>query len=126
MDKELLERLKKLDIESIIWLILISIIILSFYANEIERNYLISKQESNRVKYRNLQTFIFIVAFLIYLYYAIDGYRDILALTPQDSREKVDNTYLAFISSILILLAGGILIYISLRDKDIEIELALN
>ena len=41
MNDDLVARLKKLDIEDMIWFILIGIIILSFYANEIERDYLI-------------------------------------------------------------------------------------
>ena len=48
MNKELVDRLKKLEIEEVIWLILIGIIALSFYANEVERDYLIYQNEESK------------------------------------------------------------------------------
>ena len=45
------ERLKKLEIEEIIWLVLI-IIILFFIANIFERDYLIYQNEESKRRYR--------------------------------------------------------------------------
>ena len=46
------ERLKKLEIEEIIWLVLIIIILLSFIANIFERDYLIYQNEESKRRYR--------------------------------------------------------------------------
>ena len=58
MDEELLKRLKALRTEDFIWIILIGIILLSFYANNIERIFLITKDEYTKEKYRYLNIFI--------------------------------------------------------------------
>lgn len=126
MDEELLERLKKLKIEDIIWIILIGIILLSIYANSIEKKYLLNRDQKSKEMYRELQIFIFGVAFLIYLYYTIDGYLDIRSLKKEDSSNKIYYTYLSFLSSVLILLGGIILFYIAICDKEVEAEIAFN
>ena len=48
IDEELLERLKLLKAEDIIWTILIGLLILSFYANKIERDFLIHHNQKSR------------------------------------------------------------------------------
>ena len=126
MNEELLNRLKSLEIEDIIWIILIGLILLSFYSNNIERNYLITGNNNQKEKYRHLTIFIFTVASLVYLYYANDSKNAYQKLKPTDSQKKKVNTTLSYIASILILCAGLIYIYISITDTELDIELAYN
>lgn len=126
MNEELLKRLRELEIEDMIWIVLIGIILLSFVANSYERDYLIRKNECSKRKYRELMIFIFSVAFLTYFYYFMDSIRDIRELKIGDSFTKRQNTYLSFVSSALIVVAGAILWYIAYTDEDIETEIAFN
>ncbi len=126
MNDELQKRLKMLKIEDFVWFILIGIIILSLYNNTIEKKYLLYHDEVSKNKYRTIQIFIFLVVFIIYLYFAIDGYKDIKSLKISDSKEKIDGTYLSFISGVLIAIATGILLYIAIFDKNIETEIFFN
>ena len=126
MNEELLNRLKSLKIEDFIWIILIGLILLSFYSNNIERNYLITGNNNQKEKYRHLTIFIFTVATLVYLYYANDSKNAYQKLKPTDSQKKKTNTTLSYIASILILCAGLIYIYISITDTELDIELAYN
>ena len=125
MDESLLERLKMLKIEDLLWCVLIGLILLSMYANNIERDFLVTNNKESQKKYRELIIFIFSVAFLIYLFYVISGYQDLMRLTKEDSFKRVEYANLSYIASVFILLAGIIYLYIAITDTEIEAELAL-
>ena len=126
MDKELTKRLNSLKIEDFCWIILMILILLFFYANNIERDYLISKNIIKKEQYRLLTIFIFIIAELIYFYYAYDSYNTLKKIKPNDKKQTKENAKLNYISSILIVIAGIIIIYIAITDTELDIELALN
>ena len=125
MDKELVDRLKKLEIEEVIWLILIIIIVLSFIANNFEREYLIYQKEKSKKEYRYLLMIIFGIALCTYLYYFFDSIKDLSNINSY-REEKKKYIYLSFLSSLLIVIAGIILLYIAIMDEEIETELAFN
>lgn len=120
------ERLKKLEIEEVIWLVLIIIILLSFIANVFERDYLIYQNEESKKRYRELMIIIFLGALITYSYYFIDSIKELKNIKISDSKGKKEGTYLSFISSLFIVLAGIILLYIAYTDYDIDTELAFN
>lgn len=120
------ERLKKLEIEEVIWLVLIIIILLSFIANVFERDYLIYQNEESKGRYRELMIIIFLGALITYSYYFIDSIKDLQKIKISDSKGKKEAIYLSFISSLFIVLAGIILLYIAYTDYDIDTELAFN
>ncbi len=126
MNDDLQKRLKMLKTEDYVWFILIGIILLSLYNNTIEKKFLLFNDLKSKEKYRDIQIFIFLVVFIIYLYFAIDGYKDINSLKPTDSKEKIKGTYLSFISGVLIAIATGILLYIAIFDKNVETEIFFN
>ena len=120
------ERLKKLEIEEVIWLVLIIIILLSFIANIFERDYLIYQNEESKKMYRELMIIIFGGALITYSYYFLDSIKDLQKIRFNDSKKKREAVYLSFISSLFIVLAGIILLYIAYTDYDIDTELAFN
>ena len=120
------ERLKKLEIEEVIWLVLIIIILLSFIANVFERDYLIYQNEESKKMYRELMIIIFGGALITYSYYFLDSIKDLQKIRFNDSKKKREAVYLSFISSLFIVLAGIILLYIAYTDYDIDTELAFN
>ncbi len=120
------ERLKKLEIEEVIWLVLIIIILLSFIANVFERDYLIYQNEESKKRYRELMIIIFGGALITYSYYFIDSIKELKNIKISDSKGKKEAIYLSFISSLFIVLAGIILLYIAYTDYDIDTELAFN
>lgn len=124
MNEELENRLKELNVEEIIWGVYLIIIGLSFYSNQIERDYFLNKNEQSKRKYRELTITIFVLAILVYLYFVYDAYNDLKNLDINSNSKKVKFTYLNFIASALILIAGIILLYIAISDKDLDIEIA--
>lgn len=121
-----LKRLEDIKIENIVWIIYIGIIILSWYANNKEKKYLLYKDLLSKKEYQNLLILIFTILVIIYFYFAKSGYEDILNLTSYDSPKKQMLTKFAFIGSFLILVSGIIYLILAILDDEIEIELAFN
>ena len=123
---ELEDKLRELKIEDFIWVIYIGIIILSWYANDLERNYFINNDINSRNKYRNVMIIIFSVLIIVYYYFLLDSYNSIRSIKNNDSYEKKRLLYLSFIASLLIFISGLIFLYIAYRDENIDVELAFN
>ena len=127
MNNESIEkRLEKIKIEDIIWILYLIIIILSFIANSIERNYFIKNDIKDKKKYQNLMIFIFTILCLVYAYFTYDNYKDIKELKSYDSNTKIEFTYISFIATLLVLISGLLFLYIAINDENIETEIAFN
>lgn len=119
-------RLKKIEIENFVWFIYIGIIILSFYANEKEKKFIINNDEISKKEYQNLLILIFSILLIIYLYFAKDSYNDIKTLNDNDTDKKKKLIYASFIGSLLILISGIIFLTIAILDEEIDTEIAFN
>ncbi len=126
MNKELNDKLNELKIEDFIWVIYIGIIILSWYANSLEKNYFIKNDLESKNKYREIMIGIFLVLLIVYLYFLYSSYQDIKNLKASDSDSKKRLIVLSFIASVLIFISGAIFLYIAFNDDDLNVELAFN
>ncbi len=123
---EISNKLKQIKIENFIWVIYIGIIILSYYANGLEKKYFIFNDLISKDKYRDVMITIFIILVIVYLYFLKSSIEDINNLKESDSEEKKKLTYLSFLGSLFIAISGFIYLYISIVDQDIDVELAFN
>ena len=123
---EINEKLKQLKIEDFIWLIYIGIIVMSWYANSLERKYFIYNDLESKEKYRKIIIFIFSILIIVYLYFLKDSFNDLQSLNFDDSNKKKKLIYLSFIASLLIAVSGFIFLYIAVNDEDLNVELAFN
>ena len=120
------ERLKDIKTENLIWVVYIGIIILSWYANSKEKQFVLYKDDKSRKEYQNLMILIFSILVIAYYYFAKDSLKDYQKLTPFDSKKKKNLTTASLIASIFILVSGLILLGIAITDEDIDIEIAFN
>lgn len=120
------DRLKEIEIENYIWVLYIGIIILSWYSNYKEKEYILYKDEDSKRIYRNILIFIFLVLVFVYLYFVIDSYKSICNLKENDTEKKKILTILSFIASILILMSGLIFLSIAIQDTNLDTEIAFN
>lgn len=123
---EIENKINQINTEDKIWIIYIGIIFLSWYANELERNYFKNNNNYCKEKYRQVMIFIFSILVIIYFYFLKSSLNDIKNLKPSDSIRKKNLTYLSFIGSSLIAISGLIFLYIALKDEDINVEIAFN
>lgn len=121
-----LSRLKDIKIENYIWIIYIGIIVLSWYANSKEKDFIINKNENSKKEYLALMILIFTILLFIYYYFTIDSYDDVKELTPLDSKKKIILRYASFVGSFLILISGIIFLIIAILDDNIDTEIAFN
>ena len=121
-----LDRLKDIKIENYIWIIYIGIIILSWYANSKERNYILYNNDASKKQYQNLMILIFTILLFVYYYFTKASYDDIKELNEYDTDKKVILTYASFIGSLLILISGLIFLIIAITDNEIYTERAFN
>ena len=69
---------------------------------------------------------IFTILVICYFYFLYDSYKDLTEL-KKDANEKTKYlAYLSFIGSLLIAISGLIFLYIALKDKKLDIEIAFN
>lgn len=121
-----LDKLNDIKIENYIWVIYIFIIILSWYANSEEKNFLINQDEKSRKEYQNLMILIFTILVIIYYYFAKSSYDDIKELKINDTNKKKILTYMSFLGSFLVLISGIIFLTIAINDENIDVEIAFN
>lgn len=119
-------KLKQIKIEDYIWVIYVGIIFLSWYSNELERNYYIFNDLISKDKYRKIIITIFTILIVVYFYFFKSSYEDFINLKESDSTLKKELVSLSFIASFLILISGIIFLYIALKDNSLDVELAFN
>lgn len=123
---EILNRLKEIKIENYIWIIYLGIIFLSYYSNSLEKDYLVNNNYISKDKYRYIMIIIFSILVIIYLYFLLDSYQNIKNIDLNNMSDKDLLYILSFVGSLLIFISGLIFLYISIKDKDINVELAFN
>ena len=126
MNEEIINKLKLLKTEDIIWGIYILLIILSLYSNTIERDYLINKNNKSKENYRKINIAIFTILLLIYIYLTLENYNDLKKLKKTDSYTKIKFTNISFIGTFLVLISGILFLYIAINDTELETEIAFN
>lgn len=121
-----LDKLKDIKTENYIWLIYIGIIVLSFYANSKEKEYILYNDFKSKKEYQNLLITIFSILLVIYYYFAKNGYDDLINLDENETDKKKFLSLLSFIGSALILISGIIFLGIAIVDDNIDVEIAFN
>lgn len=126
MDTEKKLSLKRIDIESFIWIIYIFLIGFNLYSNYLEKLYLKTNQPFCKKKFQNINKVVLTVILLIYIYFVYIAYQDETSLTRYNSNKKKKfYTDLIFIASILFLIGGAISLYVASKSDVIDEELPL-
>lgn len=120
------DKLKQLKTENFIWVIYIGIIIMSWYANNLEKNYFLYNDFDSKEKYRKVMILIFLILLIVYLYFFKDSYNDIRNINDSDSDKKKNLIVLSFIASFFIVISGLIFLYIAYQDEELDVELAFS
>lgn len=118
--------LNTINMENSIWIVYLFLIGLSFIANSFEKKYYLNNDEDAKNYYRLLNTLIFTIAVVIYIYFFEDAYAAVEKLNSTDSCAKIKFNELNLIASSLILIAGLIFLYISIFDTNLDTEIAFS
>ena len=126
MNEDIKRRLEQIDTEYLICIIYFIIIGLSMYGNTFEKKYFLYNDQEAKEKYRQINTFVFIVAVIIYSYFVYDNYGDLKSLNEFDSEKTIFLTELSFFATCLVFISGVIFLYIIVNDPNIDTEIAFS
>ena len=118
MNENIKNRIKQINTENYIWIIYLGIIFLSFYSNDLEKDYFLNKNIISKENYRKINIIIFTILVLVYTYFEKE--------TSTSLNHKNKYTNLSFIGTTAVLISGIIFLYIAITDKDLEEEIAFN
>ena len=122
MNNSIFEKIKETNIEDIIWLTYFFTIIANLYSNYLERDYMKNNNIRSRNLFRQINLYVLVIAFFIYLYFVFLSYKSIRNLRSNATQKKVFLTNLTLISALLFLIAGALNIFIqknSIYDDEI-------
>ncbi len=120
------ERLNDIKTENFIWIIYIGIIILSYYSNYKEKQFILYNDLKSKREYQNLIILIFAILTFIYMFFVKSSIKNIQKLNIYDTNKKKILSYAELTASSLVLISGIIFLIIAILDDDIDIELAFN
>ena len=115
------DKLKQINIENIIIYIYFILLLLYLYANKIEVNYLNNQNYQDKENYRTILFIVFGINLIITLYYTIESFKELN--TNQDENIKYLKE-LSALASLLILIASIIILYITYKDTNIDLEIS--
>ena len=120
------EKIKRLNIENIIWIIYSFIVLFSIYSVELQKNYISNKDFKSKLKARNINISISIIVFFIYIYFLEINYKDFKNV----SNSSVNNNdykiyFINLVGSILFLIGGIINIYVNINSNISEEEISI-
>lgn len=112
------ETIKEVRVEDYIWIIYIFLAIFAIISNKYEKEYLEKHNKKDENIFRTINTEIFIVTFIIYLYFVYINYKHIKRLDLNASPKQVSLAHAGLVAALLFLIAGGISLFISIVGDD--------
>lgn len=124
MNENIKKRLKQINTENNIWIIYLFIIGFSFYANKLEKDYFLTKNEKSKENYRKINAIIFIILIIVYSYFEKDALDSFQNKNKSTTQQYYDT--LILIATSAVLLSGIIFLYIIIKDDNLDEEIAFN
>ena len=124
MNDQIKKRLEQIKIENNIWVIYLIIIALSYYSNNLEKDYFINKNEESKNNYRKINILIFTILVIVYLYFEKESLDSIKEKNKTENQKRLGT--LSFVGSTAVLISGLIFLYIAISDTNLEEEIAFN
>ncbi len=127
MNNDKMNTIKRINIESFIWIIYIFLVCFNLYSNYLEKLYLKTNQKFYKQKFRQINKTVLTVILFIYIYFAYVAFKDETTLTryKNTNPNKKRLTDLVFVAAILFLIGGVISLYVATKDDDFDEELPL-
>lgn len=118
MNSKDIKKLEELRIDDFIWGIYIFIVVMALISNAIERSSVYTKDPKDIQDYHSINIFLFVIAFLIYLYF--------LKTQSEHFTEKKDlSTCLSLIATILLVISGSLFIIAEIRSTNDDLTIGI-
>lgn len=117
MNSEIREQLQELEIEDLIWIILIFASIMAIISNYFEREWVKKKTKKDYQTFKNINTTILIVSFLVYFYFVLLSYKKYCQTKGQTNLRKIFFSELNLFTASLFLVGGLLNIFIETNSN---------
>jgi len=115
---DLLRKLRLIKEEDFIWIIYFFIITFAIISNYLERDSLINKNQQSSQKSQKINTTILIVAFIIYLYFAIATIDNFDLLVGNGTKKEIRVANERLIANLLFVAAGAVALYAAFDNNN--------
>jgi len=116
--------IRRINIESFIWIVYIFLVCFNLYSNYLEKLYLKTHNKFYRKKFRNINKIVLTVILIIYIYFLYVAYKEETTFTRYKAKEKRYKD-LILVASILFLIGGTISLYVATTGDIDDEELPL-
>ena len=114
------KQLKRIDEENIVWFIYFFLIFYNLYSNKLEKESLLETNPVKKKEAMEINAFVLLVAFLIYIYFVARSYNDCNNLGINATPKKKVFTELTLLASVFFLIGGGIALYVVVNNRGDE------
>lgn len=114
----ILETLRTLEIEDIIWIVSLFTAAMALVSNQLERDYLKNNNLQSRRAYKTINRTILTIAFFIYLYFLFLAYTNLKRNSPNLTFKQARALNANFIAAILMVVAGTIYLVLELSSSS--------
>ena len=122
MNNNIIETLKRINIEDYIWIIYLFLVGYNLYSNYLEKKFLISKDKYLYNKFHSINTTVSFIALIIFIYFLITSYEDVTKLNNNASENEKKFKTLTFIASLLFVFGSAISLYVVAKSPDLDNE----
>ena len=122
---ELSKQLKLINKEDIVWYIYFFIITFALITNNLEKNYLLTKNKNSKILAQKINTTILVVAFFIYLYFLSVSLENNNNARLKHNIKDERISFERLIVSLLFLIAGAIAIYADYDDNRTNTDIGI-
>ena len=122
MNNNIIETLKRINIEDYIWIIYLFLVGYNLYSNYLEKKFLISKDKYLYNKFHSINTTVSFIALIIFIYFLIIAYEDLNKLNINSKEDEKKFRALTFIASLLFVIGSAISLYVVAKSPDLDNE----
>ena len=122
MNNNIIETLKRINIEDYIWIIYLFLVGYNLYSNYLEKKFLISKDKYLYNKFHSINTTVSFIALIIFIYFLIIAYEDLNKLNTNSKEDEKKFKTLTFIASLLFVIGSAISLYVVAKSPDLDNE----
>lgn len=116
------QTLQELETEDFIWIVYSFIVIGAIVSNVLERDWIIKHKENSYRIFHGINTIIFFVSFLIYLYFVWLNYKHLKETKSYSSLKEVFLNEANFVAACLFLIGGLIYLFTEIASTSLQTE----
>lgn len=115
MGSKIQDKINSLNVDDMVWYIYIFIAFAALYSNKLEKEYTLFNDKKKLTEFHTINLVVLTIAFFVYVYFIFVAFK-------KYNQEKSKNTIINVIATILLLVVGGMFLYLEIVTTDSDIN----